>query len=63
MTELMTANTRCPFCLTISYVTVPVDGYEAWVAGTLIQNALPTLSADNRELLMTGICGDCFPSE
>jgi len=28
--------------------------------GELIQNALPYLSADERELLISGICGGCF---
>ena len=26
----------------------------------LIQNAMPNLSADDRELLISGICGPCF---
>lgn len=26
-----------------------------WEAGTLIQNAMPSLSADDREFIMTGI--------
>jgi len=28
---------------------------EAWQSGELIQNAMPNLSADDREFLMTGI--------
>ena len=28
---------------------------DAWKSGVLIQNAMPNLSADDREFLMTGI--------
>lgn len=30
-------------------------GYEKWIAGELIQRAMPFLSASDREILMTGI--------
>ncbi len=33
--------------------------YNAWEAGTLIQDAMPKLSADQREFIMTG----CTPEE
>jgi hypothetical protein len=32
-----------------------VDAHERWVGGELIQKAFPDLSADEREMLMTGI--------
>jgi len=32
-----------------------MDQYDAWKGGELIQNAMPNLSADEREFLMTGI--------
>lgn len=32
-------------------------GISQWTAGTLIQNALPFLSADDRELFLTGSNG------
>lgn len=38
---------------------VQVD-YEAWENGKLIQDAMPYLSADEREVLISGICGPCF---
>lgn len=40
---------------------IPLDaetlhaGVDAWRAGTLIQDAFPTLSADDREFIKTGI--------
>lgn len=34
---------------------ITVDQYCDWVNGTLIQDAMPELSADERELLITGM--------
>ncbi len=33
---------------------------KAWVNGNKIQEVLPELSADQRELLISGTCGPCF---
>jgi hypothetical protein len=59
--------TTCPVCETGHVVTVPLAGYIAWTSGVFIQVALPTLSADDRERLMSGTCPKCwakmFPDE
>lgn len=34
--------------------------YLAWQKGELIQRAFPYLSANQREMLKTQICGKCF---
>lgn len=31
-----------------------------WRSGTVIQKAMPEVDAFQRELLISGICGDCF---
>jgi len=31
-----------------------------WRNGALIQRAMPNLTADERELLISGYCGTCF---
>ena len=36
------------------------EAYENWQNGELIQDALFMLSADEREMLMSGTCGECF---
>lgn len=36
------------------------EDYIKWRSGTLIQNAFPYLSDDDRELLISEICGKCF---
>jgi hypothetical protein len=51
----------CMICQRPGMLTrVPQEGYERWVAGEMIQNALPDLSPSERELLMTGTHGECF---
>ena len=36
------------------------DQYQAWRSGTYIQDAMPHLSADDRELLISQICPECW---
>lgn len=57
--EYMIISTVCPFCGHHDAVTVPESGYLAWQNGELIQNAFPDLSAEEREMLLTGICRKC----
>lgn len=37
----------------------PID-YMEWLGGKLIQNAMPYLSIDDREMLISRICPDCW---
>lgn len=61
MMDFMTVQCRpCVWCNESSSVRVSVDGYNAWIAGALVQDAFPALSADCRELLKTGIHPECF---
>jgi len=50
----------CGICKTTHKLTVPIEGFIKWRSGVLIQQALPELSADDRELLISGVCGGCF---
>lgn len=50
----------CPYCRCHNLVTVLVSEFENWENGELIQKAFPELSADDRELLLTGICSKCW---
>ena len=36
-------------------INITQEQYLAWLDGTLIQNAMPNISADEREFIMTGI--------
>lgn len=54
-------NVTCPFCKESRKIVCNERGYKAWKSGQLIQRAFPTLSASDREGLITGICDSCFP--
>ena len=41
-------------------IDVTIDQILAWEMGELIQNAMPHLSADDREFIKTGIDGEEF---
>lgn len=50
----------CVKCDTEVLISVGYHDYEAWQNGEFIQDAMPYLTADQREILISGICGDCF---
>lgn len=52
--------TRCPFCGKSNFVEVNEADYLDWDDGELVQNAFPYLSADEREMLISGICPTCW---
>lgn len=52
---------ECIMCHTKHTILVPTAGYTKWAKGQAkIQDALPGLSADERELLMSNICPVCW---
>ena len=57
---MMEVITVCPFCGQEHIIKVPFEGYLAWQSGENVQDALPMLSANEREMLMTGICPKCW---
>lgn len=50
----------CPMCADASELEVDEQGALRWRQGELIQKALPELTPDQRELLMTGFHSDCW---
>lgn len=52
--------TTCPFCGEEHTVVVEHFDYLSWNAGELAQKAFPYLSADEREMLISGICPTCW---
>ena len=65
MTSVVAVPCRC--CQKVTDLQVDLEKFVAWQQGELIQNALPELDADQRELLISGTCPTCwdemFPSE
>lgn len=56
-------SNECPFCGETNVVYVNPTSYEAWRRGATIQVAFPDLSLSQREIIKTGICDSCWPSE
>ena len=53
-------KTRCRVCGVTHTLMVNLHDMGRWQNGSLIQDAMPYLSADERELLISGTCGTCF---
>ena len=55
---------RCPMCGEIQMVVMTKDQYKRYLDWEdrkgCIQDLLPDLTADEREILMTGTCPDCW---
>jgi len=50
----------CPFCKKNSTVTVDFEGYLNYMMGARVQDAFPDLTPSERELLISGICDECW---
>lgn len=50
----------CINCSKKQNMEVNIKDLEAWDQGKPIQNALPYLSIEEREMLVSGICSDCW---
>lgn len=47
---------------TVTLERVPVTEYATWRKGAPVEWAFSTLTADEREFLIAGVCGPCFDS-
>ena len=57
----MIVEVSCVMCGTVHKLTVPEAGYKLWATGQRKrQHALPKLTPEERELLMSGICPTCW---
>lgn len=57
----MLIPTTCPFCGETHYIPVKSEDWYAYVnEEKLVQEAFSYLSADEREMLKTGICPTCW---
>ena len=55
-----TIETKCPECKKTTDIVVTEEGFRKRQAGALVQVAFPELSPPMREMLITGICPDCW---
>lgn len=57
----MIVKVKCIRCATDHSVFVPDEAYKRWATGKAhIQDALPMLTDDERELLLSDICPSCW---
>lgn len=55
--EIMTS---CPFCGEPNAIAISEEEYENYyIKGMKIQDAMPDLTATEREMLISGICPSC----
>lgn len=55
-----TITSQCPYCNASKNIQVKLKDYDNWQDGILAQEAFPYLSAEDREMVLTGICPQCW---
>lgn len=60
MVDPVTISRNCPGCEKQLTVVVEAHDLLAWRNGEKIQRAFPYLSADEREILLSGYCPECW---
>jgi len=50
----------CRVCAEPREITVPAAGFMAWQRGEFIQDAMPEVSAEDREQLISQTCPTCW---
>ncbi len=55
-----TITSQCPFCKVSKDIRVKLKDYDDWQDGMLAQEAFPYLSAEDREMVLTGTCPQCW---
>lgn len=57
---MLEMHIKCKLCKRDYSLLMPVEAYVQWTQGTPIQDALRMLSPGERELLISGVCEECF---
>ena len=60
MARDFTIAIECRNCKQITKILLDESDLHKWQNGELIQNALPYLNENQRELMISRICGKCF---
>ena len=55
-----TLQAQCIRCKDTHVLMVSNHDLKRWEGGELIQNAMPYLTAGEREILISGVCEACF---
>lgn len=57
---MITLQEKCAICGKTVEISVYNDDYFKWRKGMLIQDAFPYLSPDDREMLVSHTCKECW---
>lgn len=61
MNDKVSVCTTCPICHKKHFVEVDFEDYRKWKTEDIhVQDAFPYLSDDDREMLLSGICVECW---
>lgn len=55
-----TVTVNCRVCKESHTLMVNTNDLQSWATGSYIQDVMPYLSADERELLISRTCGVCW---
>lgn len=60
--ELVSFDIKCKMCGVSHKISVFKKDFEEWNMGTdkIVQDVFPYLTINQRELLISGVCGRCF---
>ncbi len=59
--NIVNIEVACVSCGNPQHMQANADGYIEWRYGDkYIQEAMPELSVDDREMLISGVCGKCW---
>ena len=56
----MRLDVSCVACGGLVSIAVNASDLQKWIGGKLLQDAMPYLNDDEREILISGHCGACF---
>jgi hypothetical protein len=56
----LSVDGSCVWCKTSKVISVGEADFAAWMSGKPVQKTMPYLSAEDRELLVSGTCSKCF---
>ena len=60
MGDMVVITRNCPICNNQQHIKVYKEDYIQWKKGKLIQITFPYLDDDQREWILSGVCGSCF---
>lgn len=57
---IQTATVQCKKCGCEVQISAPERQWEKYFDGAPVQEAFPTMCPEAREILVSGLCTDCF---